>query len=550
MNLSTTEIGTTEIKWCPWIAAAEIVLIFLLFVLHAGWVPPDVNEAHYLAKAKHHWNSAWCPGDAFLDSADTHLVFYRTFGWLTLYLSLPAVAWVGRILTWGLMAWAWQRVSVALTAGPLYSVLAAGLFLCFSYRFHMAGEWVVGGVEAKGFAYVLVLLGLEAIVRGRWRRVWPLLGVASSFHVLVGGWSVVAAGTAWLLMRTDRHPLVSMLPAVGGGLLLALPGLIPAIALNISVDADLVRQANEIYVFLRLPHHLVLHRLPLGMILRYLGLLAAWLTLCRVSPAEPGDRRLRWFVAGSLAITAAGAIIDLATLNHRAIAAALLRFYWLRLSDVLLPVGMALTAASFIARQSRSRPSVGRWWLSAAVLLATLSMGENVYRRWRQGAPPADVRSRLADHDDWRRACQWIAENTSSDARFLTPQWQTTFKWYAGRSEVATFKDLPQDAGGIVQWHERIQAIYARPADRQRGPWHDSIVELPPERLIDLARKTNYDFQYILIDRTRGAAHLPFEQIYPATPEENRSYAVFRLLGTPNDNGSSDRERVPAGRPR
>ena len=43
-------------------------------------------------------------------------------------------------------------------------------------RFHMAGEWVIGGVEAKGFAYVLVFLGLEAVVRNRWNRAWLLLG--------------------------------------------------------------------------------------------------------------------------------------------------------------------------------------------------------------------------------------------------------------------------------------------------------------------------------------------------------------------------------------
>ena len=59
----------------------------------------------------------------------------------------------------------------------------------------MAGEWMIGGLEAKGLAYVFVLLALGALARGRWRAVWPLLGAASAFHVLVGGWSVVAAAS-------------------------------------------------------------------------------------------------------------------------------------------------------------------------------------------------------------------------------------------------------------------------------------------------------------------------------------------------------------------
>ena len=89
---------------------------------------------------------------------------------------------------------------------------------------NLAGEWLIGGVEAKGFAFVLVFLGLEALVLGRWNRTWLLLGAASAFHVLVGGWAAVAAGMTWLLLRLERRgagescapPLRSMWPALAG----------------------------------------------------------------------------------------------------------------------------------------------------------------------------------------------------------------------------------------------------------------------------------------------------------------------------------------------
>ncbi len=148
--------------------AVEVALIFLVFFIHAGWPAPDVNEPHYLGKAKHYWDASWCANDFFLNTADAHETFYFAFGWLTLWLPLPAVAWCGRIVTWGLLAWAWRRLSVALIDGRLYSVLSAALLVALNSRFQMAGEWVVGGVEAKSFAYVLVILGLEALVRNRW----------------------------------------------------------------------------------------------------------------------------------------------------------------------------------------------------------------------------------------------------------------------------------------------------------------------------------------------------------------------------------------------
>ena len=171
----------------------EVALIFLVFFIHAGWRPPAVNEAHYLTKAKHYWNPDWCESDIFLKSADAHLTFYWTLGWLTGLLSLPATAWVGRVLTWGLLAWAWRRLSAAIVPGRFMAVLTAAIFLSFQHRLHMAGEWVVGGVEAKGFAYVLVFLAAEAMTRGRWRAVWPMLGAAAAFHVLVSGWALIAA---------------------------------------------------------------------------------------------------------------------------------------------------------------------------------------------------------------------------------------------------------------------------------------------------------------------------------------------------------------------
>ena len=58
-------------------------LVFLsFFIFSAVRAPvPAVNEPHYLSKAKHYWNPNWCRGDFFLESSNTHLVFYQTFGW-------------------------------------------------------------------------------------------------------------------------------------------------------------------------------------------------------------------------------------------------------------------------------------------------------------------------------------------------------------------------------------------------------------------------------------------------------------------------------------
>ncbi|HTU24037.1 MAG TPA: hypothetical protein VMF30_01490, partial [Pirellulales bacterium] len=290
-------------------AIVEVALIFMVFFIHAAWPVPEVNETHYLTKAKHYWDPTWCPHDLFLDSADAHQVFYWTFGWLTRFLSLPATAWVGRVTTWGLLAWAWQRLSFTLVPRFLWSVLSAALFVTLTSRMHMAGEWVIGGFEAKDVAYVFVFLALAALARERWPAVWLLLGVASAFHALIGGWSVLAAGVAWLSAGRDRPAILRMAPWLALGLLLALPGLIAVLSLNWNVDPAVVREASRIYVFSRLPHHLVPQAFTLVFVFRHILVVGIWLLLCRFVPAGRGERLLRWFVAASIAMSLTGCLI-------------------------------------------------------------------------------------------------------------------------------------------------------------------------------------------------------------------------------------------------
>jgi len=538
MTTSVTPEPTNRPNAYPWwLALVEVGLIFLLFFLYVTPSTPWTNEAHYLGKAKHFWDSTWCPGDYFLGSADAHFVFYWTFGWLTRWFSLPAVAWIGRVVTWLLLAWGWRRLSFTVVPQRLVAVLSAGLFLFFMNQCQMAGEWLIGGVEAKGFAYVFVLFALTEIIRNRWNRVWILLGVASSFHVLVGGWSVIAAGVSWLLGDRggdDRKTsLVRMLPALGMGMLLALPGLVPALMLNRGVDASVVQEAKMIYVFERLPHHLTWQAFPPRLVKRFLALLVGWMLLYRW--VAPANRRLQHVVLGALLIAVGGVLIEfgLVSLWHNhALAASLLRFYWYRMADVMLPLGVSLAIVESIARLKEWRPVWGQWATVAAILIAMQNLHLALPDPWTKGYYTLEVQTRREKDCDWKNACRWISENTPPDARFLTPRFQQTFKWYAGRSEVFTRKDIPQDAEGVMEWHQRRRDIFATADDMPGTYSRHGLANLSVEEMFALAHK--YNFQYVLLDRIEvgitGQLPPSLQIVYPDTFHPNKSYVVLRLV--------------------
>jgi len=502
----------------PPLRIVEVALIFAIFFVQGAWPVPDVNEAHYLGKATHYWNPGWGAGDFFLETADTHTVFCVAFGWLSLLLGPAVLAWFGRVLTWLLLAWSWQRLSVAVVPRRWFSVLGAGLFACLVERCHMAGEWVIGGVEAKGFAYALVFLGLEALVRDRWNRAWLLFGLAAMFHVLVGGWAAVAAGLAWLWLGRQRPTLRSMAPGLVGGLLLSLPALAPSLMLDRGTDAEVVRQAHEIYVYKRLAHHLVIAKFPQPFILRFQLLAVVFGALSLMIGDRAGEERLVAWATGSLAIAVVGVFLGLLGEIDPVLAAGWLRYYWFRLADAAVPIAVALLFASLVARLREARMPLGPWLGASAALVIAMHVASYGWQRSWDGQPRGDKSVR---HPEWGMACEWIAHSgrVPPQARFLTPKESQTFKWRTGRGEVVTRKDIPQDAASIVEWWRRLQEIHGTGSDDPRNQWHASLTELGAERLRRLGAR--YGADYLL---TEAEPRLPLEVLYA-----NRVYAVYRL---------------------
>jgi hypothetical protein len=524
----------------PGRAAIEVALIFLVFFIQAAWPAPEVNEPHYLAKARHYWNPSWCADDFLCQSADAHQVFYWTFGWLSRWLSLPALAWVGRVATWALLACAWRRLSAALVPGFLFSVLSAALFVALNERLQMAGEWIVGGVEAKGFAYALVLFGMSSLVRDRWGTAIVLLGGASAMHVVVGGWAMVALAIAWLT-GSRRPPLRQLALPLAAGFALALFGLGPAVALTWGADPALVRHANHLYVYERLYHHLLPERFPPWFLVRHVGLVLVLAALVAWGPRDARFGRLYRFVAAAIGIAVVGLLLSLLAPLAPDFTAAVLRYYWFRLTDVMAPLGAALVATAIVARWSVAWPRQYALGLAALVIVAGGHLGDVVGRRYLDPFPPADATAVNLDgwrrhydwaHDDaglpdeefaelrrWREICQWAQQETPPDTVFIVPRLAQTFRWYAGRAEVVNRKDIPQDAAGIVEWWRRNQLLYG--ADPDSGSaWLDSLTDLGAERLRELGAEFGADYAI-----TSAVPPLALERVGPI----NTSFAVYRL---------------------
>ncbi len=455
------------------------------FAAFAEWrfPVPSVNEPHYLCKAKHFSDPTWCARDLFLASADAHVAFYAVFGRAARLFSFAQMAWIGRLLMLGAIAASWVRLVGRIVPGKWPAIGSTCVFLALQATGNLSGEWLIGGLEAKGFSYAALLWAIVAACDGRWGIAGIAAGVAISIHPVIGVWGLVALIAAWLTTRISRpgqgvpDEIAGLTQRSHSWLACVIPfcvvhlvvssGLIPALAMLANrPSADEARRADEIQVFYRLPHHLDPAKFSKIAATAYAAMLIGWLLMRRLTSANAAERFFARFVLATAAIAGGGLVVGLWLRSP-----GLMKFYPFRLFDLFLPMAVSITTACLIERALHAvseRPTAGGRipWNALGRGMAVVALA------WGVIAPGRVENASRWPHEDWVEfvdACRWIEANTPRDALYLTPMYNVGFKWYAQRAEYVTWKDCPQDAANLLQWKERVDLLKSWGAPSPNG---------------------------------------------------------------------------------
>jgi hypothetical protein len=270
-----------------------------------------------------------------------------------------------------------------------------------------------------------------------------------------------------------------------------------------------------------------------GNLQRHALLAVVFLLLCTVTAATASDRRLRWLVAGGMVLAVVG--LGLACWSKYApdSAALVLRFYWFRMSDCLTPLGVALVGLQFLLQLRATKTIAARWWLVGLLLISANDFALQLrHVPGLSTLPEATIprADKNVVYEDWRKACDWAAENTPTGSVFITPRASYTFKWYtrrpgvadSGRGETANWKDMPQDGKHIVEWWQRLQEVFGTGNLNPKLRWYESLAEGGAEHLRAMAEK--YGAQYAIVEKLPGVPALPIAPVY-----ENDSYAIYEF---------------------
>lgn len=516
-----------NLVWIGLEILAVLALISLRLLLKDNMAS---NEADVLPLARQYADPNWIPGDWYLNLPPGYRVLFQTlFGRLIVSGGFLATSIAGRLICYTLVASGLVLIGRQLGLNLLVLLLAVSLFLSPNdYRslaaqigwlsgdslkwfadalmflaiglmlagkklgmklpFPLlllavslflrgdnglsltqglaAGEWLVGGLEAKALAYGLVLLAIGLLLQRRYRLMALLLGLATSFHVLVGGYTFLTV-LGWLVLRwKTRFPnlrelaWITLLYLVGSAL--AIKPVLEQLSSPTPAGALL---PSFIYVFLVLPYHLN----PLSwasdwwvnpvayLLILAIAVSAIWLNRPKGELSEKYAARTGLFEFTLLSLVPFMLGLAVAPFDSQG---RFLQYYPFRLGDIMLPLNTCLLFGCALQQTLTGRRSRPALLLVCILLLNVIEIPQfQIFQSEVQALRLLPSQQQGVD-PEWKDFCDWVRNNTPKNATFVSPAngWHQ-FTRIAERPSIANRVLLPQTKAEIVAWYQRLRDL-------------------------------------------------------------------------------------------
>jgi hypothetical protein len=136
------------------------------------------------------------------------------------------------------------------------------------------------------------------------------------------------------------------------------------------------------------------------------------------------------------------------------------------------------------------------------------------------------------DDPAYLELAEWVRGHTPTDAIFLVPPDEESFRIRARRAIVVNFKGVPQLGGELPEWRDRLEAALdldkagllalPRPMGRTLRAIRSRYDGLPPEHHFAVARK--YGARYVVLTRRADVARARL-----VSPDSEGPYFLYDL---------------------
>jgi len=376
-------------------------------------------------------------------------------------------------------------------------------------------------VQPPIFAHALILIGLAALIEGKYRLPAFLAGIVLTIHLQIGLIFALLLAPFYLVKRKPFGPKEIVR--------LAFIALVPALPAFWHVAEMLQRGVNDSaftldYILFRIPHHFEPASAAnvVWVALHLVIQIICFIWMKRMRPDEsPG---LRTLMIVSLASTLL-AILHLADFYYfRTLT--FLKPQFLRFTPLITVFGSLSLITALRAWADENKVLIGRLTFSHCVqaFLVVLIIDQGIARV--QANPPLytfSVQKYSDEESAWVQLCRWINQN-GPKATYLTPPGHDGFTYLTNRSTVVEFKINPDGALYLKEWYERLNDLSGGVLPHERGfanilPLDQAYAALTSSQLMVLRQKYQADYA-VLPQSSRAQFPVLFQ---------NADYRLVRL---------------------
>ena len=503
------------------ISPVLLMMLLLVFDLLLEGVGQN-NESQILAEIKHFWNPGWLEQDWFLSIENPYrYAFNVSFGWLSLFLSLPAVSIVSRLIAYSFLAVIFQKIAKKINLS-MYWLIPILFLIIHRAQSLGAGEWVFGGIESKVIAYIFIFFGLIAFIDNKWGLLAVFIGLACSFHVLVGGYAVLSFIPALLILRKrfiiDKNKILLYLVLFVLCASVGFYTIVHNVLNSISVDNE---AASQLYL-MRSAHHLLPPVWDWPFTGIKIGLCVLFLLYIVKKTEKKEWHYLGIFALSSLWLFVFGLIVFFIG------AESILKYYLFRFPDTIVPIVTVLLFFAYLDNRIQwlkktrilNQRNIG-YFLSIGVLIFTsLSFIDTI----RESVKYNLAINEIGIEKEYIDIMHWVRNNTPQESKFLDFPMNEGFYLIAQRPVFVKYKHVPQGEKMIEEWYQRIKAcnggnelqgVSFKVGEELRNNYYN----LRYEDIKNLSDTYNLDYYIGPAD-----SDIAFEKKY-----SNTKYGVFKL---------------------
>jgi hypothetical protein len=444
--------------------------------------------------AKAVFNDNWIPNDWYLNLEIIYrYLFNYTIGFfLETFGIIPTIV-VGRLISYLLIAMSIHRL-LRIINGKSYnaiSYLALVLFFIFFPTGNGAGEWMVGGLETKVFAYAFSILALAMFLEKRMQLGFLFAGLTLSFHLLIGIYSLFCLIPIFFF--NQRNTKNFYLDAVKAFPIFIITGSIGIYGIVHQLFFSENSASNigwDIYVNLRVPHHTLPNFFSFKLWIKMVIFTVINIGFI-IKLRNQKIKLISYYALFSVIISLIGIIVFwFSDANHN------LKYYFFRFSDIILPLITLLNVSYFLNEKTKKYPRKAQNILSytACVIMLLFSVPKAKY--FTANFTSNNIKFKAHTSDDVAME-NWVKNNTDNTKTFIVPPNMSFFYINFERSAFVTWKHSPQNEADILEWYCRLKLLNKNEDFQDRSEIIDNYYKLTKEDILNIAKKypnANYFF--------------------------------------------------------